>query len=35
MSAPLAKEINRILHRKKFDCYLPGEQREIFLLAQV
>ena len=35
MSALLTNEINRILHRKKFDHYLPGEQREIFLIALV
>ena len=35
ISAPLANEINRILHRKKFDRYLSDEQRESFLIALV
>jgi putative PIN family toxin of toxin-antitoxin system len=35
MSAPLANEINRILHRKKFDRYLPSDQRGTFLIALV
>jgi putative PIN family toxin of toxin-antitoxin system len=35
LSAPLANEINQILHRKKFDRYLSIEQRETFLIALV
>lgn len=35
ISAPLVNEINRILHRKKFDRYLTSEQRETFLIVLV
>jgi putative PIN family toxin of toxin-antitoxin system len=35
ISAPLSNEINRILHRNKFDLYLTSEQRETFLIALV
>jgi uncharacterized protein len=35
VSTHLVNEIDRILHRKKFDRYLTGEQRETFLIAMV
>ena len=35
LSTLLANEIRTILHRKKFDRYLSGDQREAFLIALV